>query len=213
MKLICPVPADAWVSVSGGVDSVVAFHFLHTRHKVNGIFHFNHHCQDANLDMQNAVTQLSLDFPKSILMVGHAKTVLKSEAGYRKARLHSAFEGFHSKTLVTGHHLNDAVESHFLNVIRGHDGWAPMPVRSCFPDNNKIIHPFLLIPKRKLFDYAEKHDLLKYVVRDPSNEENKGSRRNFLRNTIIPLLEKERIGMETIVKKKLIARYCNAITE
>jgi tRNA(Ile)-lysidine synthase len=210
MKLACPVPADAFVSVSGGIDSVVAFHYLHKKFGVKRIFHFNHNCQPINKDMEDAARALACDFGAAMLF-DRAKTILKTEAGFRKARLAAIFDPFfHGHTLVTGHHLDDAVESHLLNVIRGKDGFLPMPIVSHFDNDHKIVHPFLLTPKADLQQYALTHGLEKYIVSDPTNEITKGSRRNFLRNIIIPLLEKENVGMRKIVKKKLLAHIANA---
>lgn len=210
MKLACAVPSNAIISVSGGLDSTVAFHYLHNKYGINRIFHFNHNYQPANAAMETAVRELAKDFGASII-VAQAKDALKTEAEFREARLAAAFPiGCEFRTLVTGHHLNDSVESHFLNVIRGKENHLPMPISTQFPNNNKIIHPFILIPKEKLQKYALTHGLDRYIVCDPSNDKTKGSRRNFIRNVIIPLFEKEQIGMAKIVKKKLLAHIQNA---
>ena len=42
---------------------------------------------------------------------------------------------------------------------------------------------------------------MQYVEEDDTNTTIKGSRRNFLRNQIIPQLDKENIGLEKVVKK------------
>jgi hypothetical protein len=47
---------------------------------------------------------------------------------------------------------------------------------------------------------------MKYVVEDETNKVTKGSRRNFIRNEIMPLIKREKMGLDTIVKKKMHQR-------
>jgi tRNA(Ile)-lysidine synthase TilS/MesJ len=47
---------------------------------------------------------------------------------------------------------------------------------------------------------------MKYVVEDETNVENKGSRRNWLRNIIIPEMKKNKISLEKFAKNKINSR-------
>lgn len=60
--------------------------------------------------------------------------------------------------------------------------------------------------KQDFIDYVEKHDLKKYVEEDETNKIVKGSRRNMIRNELIPLLDQHKMGIQTIVRKKLRER-------
>jgi tRNA(Ile)-lysidine synthase TilS/MesJ len=47
---------------------------------------------------------------------------------------------------------------------------------------------------------------MKYVVEDETNAISRGSRRNMLRNEIVPILERDKVGLETIIAKKMEKR-------
>jgi tRNA(Ile)-lysidine synthase TilS/MesJ len=58
-----------------------------------------------------------------------------------------------------------------------------------------------ILAEPAFIDYAEAKGLMKYVVEDPTNKENK-NKRNWIRNIIIPQLEEKELGLETLVRKK-----------
>jgi tRNA(Ile)-lysidine synthetase-like protein len=198
---LCDIPSNAIVSVSGGIDSIVIAHYVKRFYNVNSLYHFNHKIQMINDEMERKVRQFAIDF-KFNSWIKRASCELKSEAECREARLSAIFDDYKDITLITAHHLNDCQESLLMNVFRGHFDYMPIPITSEFKNNNRIIHPFLNITKKELYEYACKNDLLKYVVNDPTNEQIKGSRRNMIRNCIIPILEREKIGLDTVIKRK-----------
>jgi tRNA(Ile)-lysidine synthase TilS/MesJ len=119
------------------------------------------------------------------------------------------------KEIITAHHLNDYVESYLLNCFRGHPNHTPIEFFSEFNIEDKkyfdgkyykIIHPFLLSTKRDFRQYLERNNYMKYVVEDETNVENKGSRRNWLRNIIIPEMKKNKISLEKFAKNKINSR-------
>ena len=106
----------------------------------------------------------------------------------RKAR-YGAFESvMNDRTvLVTGHHMDDQVETFMLNLMRGAglDGLSSMPEIKSFGDG---FHgrPFLSIGKDALTEYAISAGL--QWVEDESNKDSVYDR-NFIRNEVIPLLK------------------------
>jgi tRNA(Ile)-lysidine synthase TilS/MesJ len=92
-----------------------------------------------------------------------------------------------------------------LNVLRGKEGFLPIPFITEV-GTNLVVHPFLFTKKKDFIEYAEKNDLAKYVVEDETNKVTKGSRRNFIRNEVMPLIQREKMGLDTIVKKKMQER-------
>jgi tRNA(Ile)-lysidine synthase TilS/MesJ len=129
----------------------------------------------------------------------------KSEDGLRQARLEYIKNNVDCTVFVTAHHLDDATESYMMNILRGKEGFLPIPFITEV-GSNLIVHPFLFTKKADFRQYAERNDLMKFVVEDETNKVTKGSRRNFIRNEIIPLLEREKMGLSTIVKKKMQER-------
>lgn len=202
------IPSNTIVAVSSGIDSIAASFLLNRKFGIKKIYHFNHNCQPINEDMEAAVKQYAIDFGLELILA-HSDGVMSSEAEYRKARLNAIFEGNTNMVLATAHHLDDVVESHLLNVFRGHAEYWPIPLITDFGNNNQIIHPFLLYTKKQFKHIVEKYNLQKYVVEDPTNIISKGSRRNFIRNEIVPLLEEHKIGMQKIWRKKILKTLCD----
>ena len=137
--------------------------------------------------------------------VQHLSCNGNTEDACRKARLEH-LKSYKNTTFITAHHLDDCTESYLLNCIRGKEGFLPIPFHTDLDNNNNINRPFLFNRKKDFIVYAEKYDLLKYVAEDETNFQVRGSRRNLLRNQIIPILERENVGLQTIVKKKMTER-------
>jgi tRNA(Ile)-lysidine synthetase-like protein len=203
---------------SMGVDSVAASHFYgkmikEKYHKFWGVRHFNHKQRPQNNAMELAFQHFSLKYDTidSDRIPCFSSADLQqlventSEDGLRQARL-KFIQLFLQKTIIiTAHHLDDATESYMLNVLRGKEGFLPIPFITEV-GSNLIVHPFLFTKKKDFREYAEKNDLMKYVVEDETNKVTKGSRRNFIRNEIMPLIQREKMGLDTIVKKKMNER-------
>ena len=193
------------VMCSGGVDSVAALHYFSKKnssnYRVNG-YHFNHKLRPQNDVMAAAVERLCTDLNIPLFLYCEANKPLTTEAECREARF-EPLKSYKGSIIVTGHHLNDCVESYLMNCLRGHQGYMPIPFYTSIKNSKDtfISHPFLLTSKEKLKQYCIKHNLMQYVVEDDTNTTIKGSRRNLLRNEIIPILEREHIGLEKIVKK------------
>lgn len=201
-----PISPNTIVAVSSGVDSIVASFLLNRKLGIKKIFHFNHNCQAINADMEQAVKRYASDFDLE-LIVKRSDVPLIGEADCRKARLNAIF-GSNAKDVVlaTAHHLDDFVESYLLNCFRGKETHFPISFETDFGNGNKIIHPFLFYTKKQLIHIAERHDLMQYVVHDPSNNISKGSRRNFIRNEVVPLLEENKLGLQKICRKKILSK-------
>jgi tRNA(Ile)-lysidine synthase TilS/MesJ len=135
----------------------------------------------------------------------YGNAVDKTEDTLRRARLEYIKKNVDCTILITGHHLDDATESYMMNVLRGKEGFLPIPFVTEV-GSNLIVHPFLFTKKADFRQYAERKDLMKYVVEDETNKVVKGSRRNFIRNEIMPLLQREKMGIDTIVRKKMEER-------
>lgn len=205
------MPKHSTISVlcSMGVDSVAAAHYCVTKHSNITFRHFNHGLRKQNDLMETSY--ISMMFEKDFREMGYPPVVLrnyvkdKSEDGLRQARLEYIKNNVDCTIFVTAHHLDDATESYMMNVLRGKEGFLPIPFITEV-GSNLIVHPFLFTKKADFRQYAERKDLMKFVVEDETNKVTKGSRRNFIRNEIIPLLQREKMGLDTIVKKKIEQR-------
>ncbi len=93
-----------------------------------------------------------------------------------------------NEILLTGHHMNDQCETFILSLKRGSGptGLSSMSFETLF-GTKKIIRPFLKKTKKELKLWAIKKNL--QWIEDFSNL-NVDYDRNFIRNKIIPILEK-----------------------
>lgn len=203
-----PRASSLSVLCSMGVDSVAAAHYC-TKLSSITFRHFNHGLRKQNDLMETSYISMMLE--KDFIESGYPPVVLKnyikdkSEDGLRQARLEYIKNNVDSTIFITAHHLDDATESYMMNTLRGKEGFLPIPFITEV-GSNLIVHPFLFTKKADFRQYAERNDLMKFVVEDETNKVTKGSRRNFIRNEIIPLLEREKMGLSTIVKKKMQER-------
>lgn len=203
---------------SMGVDSVAATHYFFSKNysKVRcddknpllSMEHFNHGMREQNDKMEEMYNQYMCH--PIIGFSGYPASKIKSLENYtedslRQARLELIKDRHNYKIFITAHHLDDATESYMMNVLRGKEGFLPIPFMTEV-GTNLIVHPFLFTKKKDFREYAEKNNLMQFVVEDETNKVTKGSRRNFIRNEIMPLLEREKMGLDTIVKKKMHER-------
>jgi tRNA(Ile)-lysidine synthase len=188
------------VLVSGGCDSIAAAHWMKFCYRKSfKLVHFNHSVQDANDDMMGSVRKFCDDFDIGgvVYFRNTSEYTDTSENGMREWRLHE-LDGI-GGNFITAHHLNDAVESSLMLMMKGTPEYSPIPWKSEFP-NFTISHPFLRTRKKDFIRYAEENDLMKYVVEDPSNSDERITR-NWIRNTIIPQFN-ERVNLESVIRRK-----------
>jgi tRNA(Ile)-lysidine synthase len=197
------MPDDGFcVAVSGGIDSITCLHLLHRIYKDKVVAcHINHNYQPVNDEMQSSVSKFCNEHKIPLTtIVRHGDDLITNnvEARLREFRL-NAFKTL-QKDVILCHHLNDAVESYLMNAFKGCPEYKPIQeVTKLDGVPFKLIRPFLTNPKVNIQRYAANNGLMKYIVEDPSNSDNR-FRRNHIRNQIIPMLDD--FGLEKIVYKK-----------
>jgi len=203
IKHIAPKNQHYYVAVSMGVDSVAALLWLKNKGYQVTPLHFNHNLRPQNETMQKRFWDLC----KDLNLNGRSGigSNLTTEAACRDARLDFYSRVAAEGTIITAHHLNDWVENYLLNCFRGHPNHTAIPLESKF-DNFNLIHPFLLSKKSDFKQYLERNGWLKYVVEDETNEIVKGSRRNWVRNAIIPQMEKQKLSLEKYAERKILKK-------
>lgn len=187
------------VAFSGGVDSVVLLDFLirvRHYHKSIGLAFFDHKTETSRkgLEFLNYIEDYYRQKYGYILpiKVGELSGEYTSnlEESWRQER-YSFFKSLDSY-IVTGHHLDDCVETYLFTMIRnGNPKVIPY-------QNGKVLRPLLLTEKVDIIKWAEKNGL-KWVD-DESNSDVKYSR-NRIRHNIIPEVEMINPGFKTIVRK------------
>ncbi len=113
-----------------------------------------------------------------------------------------------AERIATGHNADDNIETLFLNLLRGS---GTTGLRGMSVDNGKIWRPLLSFHRNEIEQYLNQKKL-KYIT-DSSNLTS-DYRRNYLRNTIFPLLQEKWSGFNKALDRSLsIIRGENQIVE
>lgn len=202
-------------AVSMGVDSVAGFLYLQQRgYKVVPI-HYNHNLRNQNDLMQNSFIEFAKLYAKNGYFTNksaYSSRIKRTEAECREERLeYFAYVCYENSLLhvVTAHHLDDYVEGYLLNCFRGQAKHAAINLTSDFAAYDcryTIVHPFLLSEKKDFQQYVDRFHggkYKQYIVRDETNDITKGSRRNWIRNIIIPELTNQKISLKRFCRDQI----------
>ena len=198
-----PTQQNFLIALSGGVDSVVLLHLFSTLNLNLRAVHI-HHGLSRNADQwatfcEQLCKRWNIPFILQKVTVSGKKGI---EASAREARYQAIREVLQpNEVVVTAHHLDDQSETFFLALKRGAGlkGLSAMHAVS-FSQNFAIFRPLLNISKAEILAYAKAHQLA--WVEDESNQSNAYDR-NFLRNTLLPQMEKQWAGFS-----RNVARAC-----
>lgn len=183
------------VAMSGGVDSSVLTDLL-LKSSLDlriSIFHLDHMYRvDSNEDYnlcENLAKKNNVDFYgyKINVLQKSQKSGLSFENYARKLRyelIYNLLKKNKYDFVMTAHHKDDNVESVFMNIIRG-SGLSGL--EGIKQKSYKIIRPLLIYTKSQLYEYANENNI--FYREDYTNNDNIFYR-NYLRNDIIPNIEK-----------------------
>ncbi|MCB5223845.1 MAG: tRNA lysidine(34) synthetase TilS [Candidatus Cloacimonetes bacterium] len=104
--------------------------------------------------------------------------------------------------IVTGHHLNDQSETMLLNLARGAGLSGLAGIR---PLAGNVAHPLLCFEKQELIQILEEE---KMPWREDASNEDQSLKRNWVRHSLIPLLETElnpRLGSSLGLQARIFA--------
>ena len=193
------------VAVSGGPDSLVLLHLLHTlsaRHRWKlAVAHFNHQLRghsssaDERLVSKTAVVMgLPVVVERGDVKRFAENSKLSVEMAARKLR-HEFFARAarerRIQVVALAHHADDQVELFFLRLLRGAggEGMAGMKWRSPSPVDPKIalVRPLLDADKAELWEFAREN---KIRFREDATNAQLAMPRNRVRNELLPLLRR-----------------------
>ncbi|HTL81234.1 MAG TPA: tRNA lysidine(34) synthetase TilS [Bacteroidia bacterium] len=181
------------VAVSGGIDSVVLVHLLHSLEIPFEIAHVNYGLRGKESDGDEKFVKA---FAAKLGVKFHLKKCLKKEISKKTPNLqevardirYAFFYGILSiekmRNVATAHHQDDNVETVLLNFVRGTGlkGMTGMKFRA-----GKIIRPLLNVSRPEIETYAKKQKLK--WRKDSSNDEDIYTR-NIIRNNFLAEITK-----------------------
>jgi tRNA(Ile)-lysidine synthase len=181
------------VGLSGGADSVVLLHILHSLNYNCIAAHCNFHLrgEESDRDEQFAADfSASLKIPFYKINFDTASYAQNNKISIEMAARDLRYKWFetlrekeNAEAIAVAHHKNDNIETLFINLIRGTGLKGLTGIK---PVNDKIIRPLLCLSKDEIIAYADKHKL-SYII-DSTNREDHFIR-NKIRLQVIPLLQ------------------------
>lgn len=179
------------LAVSGGKDSMAMTHLFKQTPFEIAIAHINHQLRGTESDEdarfvesyaeQNKIPYFQLDINPIDLSYGNLQEKARQ---LRYSWLFEVAEKHQYNKIATAHHLDDRVETFFINLMRGSglDG-----LESFGSSNGAIIRPLLFALRKDIDTYVDQYNIP--YREDSSNQSNKYVRNN-LRNNILPLIYK-----------------------
>lgn len=189
------LPQKLTVACSGGADSLAITHFLSRRHDVT-VAYFNHGSDFDNMSqywMQAWCDKYGIKFKTA--SITRDKDRGESQEEYWRNQRYSWFHSM-DEYVVTGHHLDDCVETWIWSSMNGEGKIIPYAY-------NNVIRPFRLNPKKELEQWCERHNV-EYLT-DPTNTDTKYTR-NYIRHTMMPHVLKINPGIQKVIIKKIAAQ-------
>ena len=197
-----------WLALSGGLDSSCLLHLisqLPERPPLHAL-HVNHGLS-AQADVWQTHCQTlcqRLDIP----LAAHRAQVQLAGQGLEAAARTARYGVFEQclgpgELLLMAHHGDDQVETFFLRLLRGAGtgGLAGMPASRQL-GAGQLLRPLLACRRADLEAYATQHGL--DWVEDDSNADQQLDR-NYLRHTVLPLLESRWPGYRESIRQSMRA--------
>jgi tRNA(Ile)-lysidine synthase len=184
-----PENSGLLLAISGGVDSMSLLHLLCQKKYKLQVAHVHHGLRkesDAEVSLvAETCSKLKIPFHLKKIAQGfwEGKNIQIEARKIRYAFFESLLKKHNLQYIVTAHHADDALETFFLNLLRGSglrglSGWEPL--------KGNRLRPLISIQKETLIAYAQLNGIS--WMEDSSNLEHK-YHRNQIRNKLIPVIE------------------------
>lgn len=199
IKLLGKIPQKVTVACSGGPDSMAVLDFCLRGNRNVEVAFYNHgdeHSDEAQNFLEEYCKNIGVKIRTEKLLESKPNR-MSWEAWWRHNRYNflDKIEG----TILTGHNLDDAVETWVFGSLHGQPKLIPYR-------RGTVIRPFLLTKKSELVQWCDKHGV--GYLNDPMNRCNNFAR-SIIRHEMSPLIHKINPGISTVIYKKLIERFEN----
>lgn len=199
----CGVKEDQKVllAISGGPDSMLLLHLLHKNKQPLELAHCNFGLrgQESEQDqsfIENYASERGLKLNVKCFEIDKRKGSIQLQA--RKLR-HEWFESLRSESnsdyIALGSHLDDKLETAFINFMRG---TGPAGIRNMNAKDGFIIRPLLFSSKEDILELLETEQV---PFRSDSSNEKTDYLRNKIRHELIPVVKN--------IKPEILKTYGN----
>ena len=195
------------IALSGGVDSVVLAHLMLKANYDIALAHCNFHLreEESNRDEafvrswaeKNGVRLFVKEFDTFAYMKENKLSLEMAARDLRYQWFDSLLKEYGFSYLATAHHLDDSIETFFINLLRG-TGIAGL--HGIQAKNDKIIRPLLFATREEILSYAKQNSIS--YVEDSTNSETKFTR-NKIRHNLFPILKELNPNFEFALKKDI----------
>jgi tRNA(Ile)-lysidine synthase len=180
------------LAVSGGIDSMVMAELFHRAGYNFSIAHCNFGLRGAESNQDEKFVASMCEAYGVKLFVKNFKT--REYAGFNKVSVQMAArtlryewfdellesEGF--KVIATAHHLDDQIETLFINILRG---TGISGLHGILPNRKKIVHPMMFAYRRNIEEFSSDEAI---GFREDSSNRSTKYVRNKLRHDLMPIL-------------------------
>lgn len=195
------------LAVSGGIDSVLMCYLFVQAEISFGMAHCNFNLRGEESDGDQAFVealakQLNVPlFLKDCDTKGYAKahkiSIQMAARDLRFAWFDALCEKEDYAVYATAHHIDDAIETYFINQLRG-TGIAGL--HGLLPKNGKLIHPLLFANRQEIIAYCKQN---KISYREDSSNASTKYLRNSLRHNVMPVLEELQPAYRNILMQNM----------
>ncbi|MBO7277603.1 MAG: tRNA lysidine(34) synthetase TilS [Bacteroidales bacterium] len=195
------------IALSGGVDSIVLSHLMCRANYKISLAHCNFHLRDeeSNRDeafvrrwaKENNIPLFVKEFDTYQYMKENKLSLEMAARDLRYNWFNSLLESEGFTCLCTAHHLDDSIETFFINLLRG-TGIAGL--HGIKVKNDKIVRPLLFATREEILSYAKQNNIS--YVDDSTNSETKFTR-NKIRHNLFPVLREINPNFEFALKKDI----------
>ncbi len=196
IKLQGKVPRKVYVACSGGVDSMAALDFLKRKHDVF-VLYFNHGTDygfKALEFVSNYCADNDIGFLTNVTGQEREKQARESQEEYWRSIRYDWLERCTERQIVTGHHLDDCVETWVMSSMHGTGKIIP------YSRNERVLRPFRLTRKRDLELWANLNNVP--FIEDDSNRDTCYTR-NYVRHEMMPNVLRVNPGIHKTIAKKV----------
>ena len=180
------------LAYSAGVDSSVLFNLLLSCKYKFSVAHCNYKLRGKHSDYDQ---KFIIEKAKIHKVRYHTKEYDISKINFKKSQsvqmkcrqlrykwFNELSKKYGYDFILTAHHLNDSIETFFINIFRGTgiEGLTGIPIK-----RDKFIRPLLFATKNSILEYAKKNNVR---YREDKSNESKSYKRNKIRSELIPVI-------------------------